>query len=168
MKTLLIMRHAKSSWNSSELRDFDRPLNRRGQKAAPLMGNVIYKHCLQPELFVSSPAKRAKQTVVRVKETLQSEAAIRFDKRIYEADPATLRQVVSELADEIKRVLIVGHNPGLEGFIKFLSGESLVMPTAALAELNLNAEKWTDISAGCGKLESFFRPKEEIKNPAAR
>jgi len=167
MKTLLILRHAKSSWDNPELRDFDRPLNLRGQKAARLMGNVIYKYGLQPDLFVSSPAKRAKQTVARVKETVQSNAKIKFDKRIYEASPATLRQVISELDNEIEKVLLVGHNPGLEGFIKFLTSETQVMPTAALAELNLNIEKWTDISAGCGSLKLLIRPKDEIKKLTA-
>lgn len=164
MKILLLLRHAKSSWENSDLADFDRPLNSRGLEAAPLAGNFIYDSKLQTDLILSSPAKRAKQTAVLVKETGQIPAKIRYDEKIYEASPPALLQILSEQEDKNEKVLLVGHNPGLEELIKTLTGESVIMETAALAKIILQIEKWKDISANCGQLEFVWLPEKEAKN----
>jgi phosphohistidine phosphatase len=160
MKTLYILRHAKSSWDDAALSDFERPLNERGLKAAPLVGSVMKKNQFQPELILSSPARRAEQTAALIKQSAGIGGAIRFDERIYEASPARLLEVISEQEEKIQSVMLVGHNPGLEGLLKFLTGELQPMPTAALAIVDLEAEKWSQINSSKGNLRTLIRPKE--------
>ncbi len=160
MKTLFVLRHAKSSWENTNLSDFARSLNERGLKAAPLMGRFIYKNHLQPELILSSPAERAKQTAILIKENAQIGGEIRYDERIYEASPSRLLEIVSEQNDEIESVMLVGHNPGLEGLLKILTDETQTMPTAALAVIDLKIGKWSEITSSKGNLRTLIRPKE--------
>jgi phosphohistidine phosphatase len=160
MKTLFILRHAKSSWDNSDLADFDRPLNKRGLETAPLVGETIRKNKFQIDLIISSPASRAEQTANLVKEAAQIEADIKFDDRIYEASPHRLLQIASELDDKTTSVMLVGHNPGLEGLLKMLTGEVEVMPTAALAVIDLQIDNWKEIHIDCCNLRTVIRPKE--------
>ncbi len=163
MKTLLILRHAKSSWDDPGLSDFERPLNDRGRRTAPFMGELMKRKGLKPEMIISSPAERAKTTAELVKDAADSHAEIRYDQRIYEAGPQALRQVVSELDNTYEAAMIVGHNPGIEGFIRFLTGQLEPMPTAALAVISLSTDAWDRIDEGSGKLEAIHRPKDEMK-----
>ena len=160
MKTLLLLRHAKSSWKDNEARDFDRPLNQRGLKAAPAIGRLIRKRKLQPDLVVSSPAERARQTTQLVIEAAGLKTELRYDERIYEASVARLLGVVSELDDEAGMVILVGHNPGFAELLEVLTGEAHNMPTAALACLELNIEKWNKVRASAGRLEWLVKAKE--------
>jgi phosphohistidine phosphatase len=160
MKTLFILRHAKSDWNDANLADFDRPLNKRGLESAPLVGETIRKNEFQIDSIICSPAKRAEQTAVLVKEAAQIEADIRFDDRIYEASPHRLLGIASELDDEIKSVMLVGHNPGLEGLLKMLTHEAEAMPTAALAVVDLRIDSWKEIHIDCCSLRTLIRPKD--------
>ncbi len=160
MKTLYILRHAKSSWDDAALSDFERPLNERGLKAAPLVGGVMKKKQFQPELILSSPARRAEQTAALIKQSAGIGGAIQFDERIYEASPARLLEVISEQDEKIASVMLVGHNPGLEGLLKFLTGELQPMPTAALAIVDLEIDKWSGINSSKGNLRMLIRPKE--------
>lgn len=160
MKTLYLLRHAKSDWSDSNLTDFERPLNERGLKAAPLMGETMREKAFLPEAIVSSPAKRARQTAEFIKKAIRFEGEIEFDERIYEASRSELLQVVSELDDEKTSALLVGHNPGFEGLAGFLTGKFQPMPTAALAVIDLEIENWSEISPECGSLREFLRPKE--------
>ena len=168
MKTLFVLRHAKSSWEKADLSDFARPLNERGLEAAPLMGKFIYKNQLQPELILSSPAERAKQTALLVKENAQIDGKIRYDERIYEASSLRLLEVVSEQSDKIESVMLVGHNPGLEGLLKILTNEAQPMPTAALAVIDLKIGKWSEINSSKGNLRTLIRPKELEKAKGKR
>ena len=163
MKTLFVCRHAKSSWADPALADFDRPLNDRGLIAAPFMGELMRKKGLRPLIILSSPAMRAKQTAELLKESSGLASKIQCDHRIYEASPQSLRQVVSELDDSINAAMLVGHNPGIEGFIRFLTGQLELMPTAALAVINLKIDNWNAIDDGCGELQNLYRPKEEMR-----
>src|SRR4051812_38668436 len=104
MKTLLILRHAKSNWDYPDLSDFERPLNSRGMEAAPVMGNVIYKHRFKPDLIISSPAKRAKQTAILIKETAEISSSIKYEEKIYEASPLNLMNITSEIDDKHEMV----------------------------------------------------------------
>ena len=167
MKTLLILRHAKSSWDNPDLGDFDRPLNSRGLKAAPVMGGVLQKNNLQPQKILSSPAKRAKQTAILVKETAPLEANIVYVEGIYEASPRSLLNIVSEIGDEIDSILLIGHNPGLESFVKMLTGEFYEIPTATLVKIDLNIESWQAVNVNCGKVSLYVRPKDEMKNTSS-
>lgn len=162
MKTLYILRHAKSSWDKPDLADFDRPLNERGLIAAPFMGEIIYDRQFQPDVLLVSPAKRSKQTAILVKETAELKARIKYDDRIYEASPQILLQVVAETDNKHESVMLVGHNPGIEGFIRYLTGKTVQMPTASLAVIELNVKGWRDTDADDGKLETVIRPKEEM------
>lgn len=163
MKRLFVLRHAKSSWNDPNLADFDRPLNDRGREAAPFMGEVIARKHFLPDAILSSPAKRAMQTANLVKEAAGANAVISYDERIYEASPQALRQIISELDEDKESAMIVGHNPGMEGFIKFLTGANEPMPTASFAAIDLKIDKWEKLAAGCGDLLEVLRPKDEMK-----
>ena len=160
MKTLYILRHAKSSWDDSSLSDFERPLNERGFKAAPLMGEMMRKNGFVPEIIVCSTAKRAEQTAKLVKESAEFEAEINFEAAIYEASPMTLLHIVSEIDDEFNSALIVGHNPGFENLVRILTEKSETMPTAALAVVDLEIESWNETNAERGNLREFVRPKD--------
>lgn len=160
MKKLLLLRHAKSSWDDPTLADFERPLNARGLVVAPFMGELIAQREISLDAILSSPAKRAAETAMLLKESGGLNASLRFDERIYEASPQALLLVTSEFSDEIESALLVGHNPGIEGFIGFLTCAAEPMPTAALAIIDLDIESWADIKFGAGKLTEVIRPKD--------
>lgn len=160
MKTLYLLRHAKSSWKDSGLQDFDRPLGGRGREAAPLVGRFIRKKKLKIDLMISSPAARARQTAALVKESAGLTAELLFDERIYEADAARLLEVVTQAAESADSLMLVGHNPGMEELLTHLTGEGRAMPTAALACVALDVEKWGKARAQAGRLEWLVRPKE--------
>lgn len=160
MKTLYILRHAKSGWNDAALSDFERPLNERGMRAAPLMGKTMKERNFVPQLIISSPAVRAKQTAELIKENAEIESEINFDSRIYEANPQTLLEIVSEIEDANDTALLVGHNPGFETLVRILTGKIEPMPTAALAVIDLEIENWNQIFSTVGTLRDLLRPKE--------
>lgn len=157
------MRHAKSSWDDPTLRDFDRPLNKRGLKTAPFMGKLMKQKNINPDLILSSPAKRAACTAELVKEHGNLSAEISYEKRIYDASAYDLLTVLSSIDDSIESLLLVGHNPGLEDLLRVLTGQTHRMPTAALAKISLNINAWQQISENFGKLEFLIKPKEEMK-----
>lgn len=159
MKTIYLLRHAKSSWDDPDLADFDRPLNSRGLKAARFIGALMFERGIKPERIVSSPAKRAKQTAVLVREIAEL-PKLEIDDRIYEASSLTLFNLVSEFADDTRSVLIVGHNPGMEELIRLLTGEPHSIPTAALSRLTLNIDRWSDLALDSGTLDFIIRPKD--------
>jgi phosphohistidine phosphatase len=160
MKTLLLLRHAKSTWKDSGVRDFDRPLNQRGLKAAPTIGRLIRKRKLQPDLVLSSPAERARQTTQLVLEAAGLKTELRYDERIYEASAARLFEIVSQIEDEANMAMLVGHNPGLEELVEALTGEAREMSTAALACIELDIERWSKLRAGTNQLTWLVKPKE--------
>lgn len=160
MKTLLLLRHAKSSRKDNGVRDFDRPLNQRGLKAAPSIGRSIRKRKLQPDLVLSSPAERARQTTQLVFEAAGLKTEVRFDERIYEATGARLFEIVGQIEEDANVAMLVGHNPGLEELLEALTGKAHNLPTAALACIELNIEKWNKVRAGGGQLEWLVKPKE--------
>ncbi len=161
MKRLLLMRHAKSSWDAGGLADFDRPLNDRGLRDAPRMGQHLREQKLRPGLVLSSPAERARQTAALVVEAARFKSArLRHDERIYEADAARLIEVVTQLEEDAETVLLVGHNPGMEQLLQLLTGETRRMTTAAVALVALDIEKWSKAREHSGRLEWHVRPKE--------
>jgi phosphohistidine phosphatase len=160
MKKLLILRHAKSSWDDASLRDFERPLNERGERDAPYMGKALAERGMRPEMIVCSPAARAKRTAELVKESAGWSAPLKFDERIYEASPQTLFLIVTELGNEVSTCVLAGHNPGMEGIIKLLTGTSTEMPTASVAIIEFDEGSWSEIEPGNGRLAEVLRPKE--------
>lgn len=160
MKTIHLLRHAKSSWKDPGQADFERPLNGRGREAAPLVGQFMLKQKIRPDLVLSSPAERARQTAALVIQSAKLDAELRFDERIYEASAAQLLEVVSQIDETVGVALLVGHNPGMEDLLRTLTGEHQTMPTAALARINLDVEKWSKVREDTGRLEWLVRAKE--------
>jgi phosphohistidine phosphatase len=160
MKTLLLLRHAKSSWGDAALKDFDRPLARRGLGDAPRMGRALSERGPAPDLVISSPAARARQTVELFLESSGYDLAPRFDGSIYDASAGELMQLVRELPDSAGCVLLVGHNPGFEYLASRLAASQVTMPTAALACIELPVEKWEDVEEDHGRLVWHLVPKE--------
>lgn len=160
MKHLLLLRHAKSSWDPRYATDFERPLNKRGRRDAPRMGAWLQQHHPLPEVIISSPAERARETVAGFVEGVGYESELQWDRRIYAASVDTLLEVITELPDEYERVMLVGHNPGFQGIATELSGQELRMPTAALACIALAVESWQEVKRGRGDLCWLVTPKE--------
>lgn len=164
MKTLFLLRHAKSSWKDASVPDFERPLNERGRRAAPLMGKFMRQQKLQPDLILCSPAERARQTIALVGKAAAFKAELRYDERIYAASVSRLRAVVSQIDESASKVLLVGHNPGMEELLESLAGEVHHMPTAALAHITLKIERWADVREQSGDLIRLVKPKELDKS----
>ncbi|HUK90862.1 MAG TPA: histidine phosphatase family protein [Blastocatellia bacterium] len=159
MKTLLLLRHAKSDWDDQSLPDFDRPLADRGHRDAPRIGKALAKHGPAPDLIISSPALRATQTTEAVVAAAQLDVVPQFDERIYGAGTAGLMKVIRGLSDSANSALVVGHNPGFEGLVARLTGKAQHMPTAGLASIEFDVQSWADVEDGKGKLIRFLTPK---------
>lgn len=166
-RELFVLRHAKSDWASGAEQDFDRPLNGRGKKDAPRMGRWMKERGLIPDLVIASPAKRAKGTVKAVVKALgKSKDDIHWDRRIYEATLPTLLELVASLPADAHRVLVVGHNPGLEELIAYLVSPTQLpdppvgfLKTAALAWMEIDGP-WAIADRGCADLAQLMLPKQ--------
>jgi phosphohistidine phosphatase len=168
MKTLTLLRHAKSGWDDPAARDFDRPLNPRGRRAARTVAAEMRRLGLGFDRAVASPARRVIETIEEVARAFGPIAAD-YDRRLYLAAPETLMEVVRETPDEVERLLLVGHNPGLEILAVTLAGRgeaplrealALKYPTATVAEIALPAERWRDVGSGSGEIRRFIRPRD--------
>lgn len=161
MKTLYLMRHAKSSWDNAQAHDFNRTLNERGRRAAPLVADFMRKKRWHPRVIVCSPATRTRETAALVVEAAGLRGSmLRYDERIYDAILPTLLMVVSEIEPDATSAMLIGHNPGISELLEFLTNERRHVPTAALAKITLDAEAWRDVREGGGRLELFITPKE--------
>jgi len=160
MKTLLLLRHAKSDWDDTSLRDFDRPLAARGERDAPRIGKALRKRGALLDLIISSPAVRAKATIEAVIKTAKLKLEIRFDETIYGASSPELLKLIRRLPDGNSCVLLVGHNPGFEDLVGRLTGSHERMPTAALACIEFQIDHWEDLKDGEGKLAWLLTPKK--------
>lgn len=169
MKTLTLLRHAKSAWDDPVERDFDRPLNGRGRRAANRIGRYMRDEALAFDHVRASPALRVSQTIAGVEDGYGRSLAPQFDRRIYLASAATLLNVIHELDDAHARTLLVGHNPGLEELALLLARDddvplrrelAIKYPTATLAELRFDVDHWADIVEHSGQLVLFVRPRE--------
>lgn len=160
MKTLLILRHAKSDWSDSSLSDHDRPLNDRGKHDAPRMGELLRRQNLLPDLILSSTAKRARQTTRLLSEAAGYSGEIQWLESLYAAPPSAYLKACSGLPDSVQTVMVVGHNPGLEELLAGLTGELQSLPTAALAEVELPIESWQELRNPVrGRLLHLWKPK---------
>ncbi len=161
MKTLLIMRHAKSSWKDSDLKDSERPLNKRGKKDAPFMAEVLVEKELVPQRILSSTAVRAVETVKFLTEAMDYDQEILFLDAYYMAEPETYIEYIRQLPDNIERVMVMGHNPGLEGLVQILCGQVESLPTAAVAHLAIPVDSWQDLTLDTEcHLVDLFLPQE--------
>jgi len=161
MKTLLILRHAKSSWKHTGLTDHDRPLKKRGERAAPRMGELLIEEELVPQLIISSTAKRALKTTELVTEACQYDGEVQREHGLYGAGPTGYIRILREVPDVYQRIMIVGHNPGLEALLEVLTGEAVWLPTAALAHVELPIDTWAEIREYIGgRLVDLWEPKK--------
>ena len=171
MLTLLLLRHAKSSWDNPALADFDRPLAKRGQKAAPRMGAEIEALGLRPELILCSSAQRTRETLDLVLDSWSgTPPPVVYDEAIYMAPPEDLVAEVRKLAATSPppgRVMMVGHNPGLEELAELLTGDgdpaarqlmAQKFPTCALAVITFEGSDWAAVGPGKGTLSRFITP----------
>jgi phosphohistidine phosphatase len=163
-RELWLLRHAKADRNIA-MEDFDRPLKKRGKRAAESLGEWLHQQRLKPDWIASSPAKRAFSTAKIVQKALAVEGlGIMQDKRLYQEGFERLKLVLAECPSEAKRVLLVGHNPELEDLLINLAGADnlpdtdKLLRTAALARL-IMPDDWTHLEAGCAKLLSITNPK---------
>jgi phosphohistidine phosphatase len=160
MKTLFLMRHAKSSWGEPGLPDFERPLNERGYQAAPFMGRLMRERQLLPHTVISSPARRARETAELVVNAAGLTLEVGAVAEIYEASTMTLAETVAAVDDRFTSAMIVGHNPGMENLVAYLTGDTVRMPTAALAVIEMQIDKWSETTNNRGRLAELIRPRE--------
>jgi phosphohistidine phosphatase len=161
VKTLLILRHAKSSWKEPGLSDHDRPLNKRGRNDVPKMGRLIRRKKLKPQLILCSGAKRARETVELITQVCGYRHEIRFSEALYAAGPEAYIKLLYALDDAYDCVMVAGHNPGLEELLERLTGEEHRLPTAALAQVELPIEKWRELGDSVnGGLTDLWSPRQ--------
>ncbi|MBF0427320.1 MAG: histidine phosphatase family protein [Magnetococcales bacterium] len=168
-RQLIIMRHAKSAWDTNASSDFERPLAKRGLQDAPRMGQWLLDHDLIPDFIISSPAQRAKQTILEVCKILDiKKKVIHWDARIYGAGTEELLEVLTEIPKQTSIAMIIGHNPGLEMLFSYLTQKPMedllgeeagLIKTATIAHLQM-PDDWTRISTGCATLSTLISPRE--------
>jgi phosphohistidine phosphatase len=146
MKTLLLLRHAKSSWKHAELADHERPLKKRGRQAAKRMGQLLRELDLVPQHILTSTATRACETARLAAGGMQYHDQIESVPALYHAEPPTFVAIVSHVPERFQRLLLVGHNPGLEDWVARMIGRHEDLPTAALARIELPIESWLDLT----------------------
>ncbi len=167
MKTLYLIRHAKSSWDDPELDDFERPLNKRGKKDAPNMAKRLKEKRVTPDFMISSPAARALDTCKEFARILDYDKdKIKTDQRLYHADEDQILTVIRDLKDRVRDdeeiVLLFGHNPGLTEFANVLMNQSIKnIPTCGIVKCHLKIDHWKDATFGCGVLDFFDFPKSK-------
>ena len=169
MKTLYLLRHAKSSWDDHSLVDHDRPLNGRGKHSARLIGSYLRNGGHRPELALCSTSTRTRQTLAAVIEELEVEPAIDWDGDLYLADAELMLDLLRAVSDTVDAVLMVGHNPGTAALADLLCAEGNAsdldllrtkFPTAGLAIIDLQVDRWEQVGRDRGRLRCFLRPRE--------
>ena len=169
MPRLMLLRHAKSSWDAPEMRDFDRPLNARGRHAAPLMGRHMAAHALLPDRILCSSARRTRETLAGLLPHFDKDFDIRLTRALYESSRAHYLDVIRGHGDAARHLLVVGHNPAMQevaidlvgaGNPQLIQAIAADYPTAALAVIDFPEKSWSDIRPAGGRIVAFFRPRE--------
>ncbi|MCH8347565.1 MAG: histidine phosphatase family protein [Proteobacteria bacterium] len=168
MKTLFLLRHAKSKWGDPGCVDFDRPLNGRGRKAARAIGAYIKDEGLIPDLIISSPSARTRETLELLQKGMARQVFIQYPEILYLASPETILNTIGKAAASAARLMIAGHNPGLHqlalrlakaGSHEDYAAMEFKFPTAALAEIAFPGEDWANLKEGGGELKRFILPR---------
>lgn len=165
MRTLFLIRHAKSSWGNPGLRDHDRPLNERGLHDAPKMAQLLVSQGVKPDLLVSSSAKRALTTALFFAEAFKIEpGAVQREPNIYEAFPQEILRIISELPDDARTVLLFGHNPTFtEVANQFYENDFIEnVPTCGIVKISSSAASWKEFYEGNAKIAACYFPKEVL------
>ncbi|MDP3464724.1 MAG: histidine phosphatase family protein [Sulfuricurvum sp.] len=162
MKTLYIIRHAKSDWNDLSLSDFERPLNKRGQKNTLFMGELLAHNNVHPDLIVSSPAVRAKATAKEIAKIVNYDTKkIVYEDTLYMADVNAIEGVLKKISSSKKTVFIIGHNPDLTLFAEYISGYDIDnIPTCGIFCVTLKNDDWQSIGRNMAEFVSFDYPKK--------
>ena len=162
MKTLYLVRHAKSSWKYPRLDDFERPLNKRGRKNAPFMGSILRKLEVAPDLIISSPANRAATTARIIADTIDYPIEkIRYEETIYATSEYDLLQVIQQLDDATNQAMLVSHNPAITDLANSIGDTAISnIPTGGVCCINLDISSWAKIGDQRGKLKFFEFPKK--------
>lgn len=161
MKTVLLMRHAKSSWADGSISDHDRPLNERGITAAGKMGELISEVGLIPEVILSSSSKRTKETIKYFLERCPFSGDVFYTRDLYHGGPEEILESLQQWGDGYSHVMVVGHNPGMEYAVEEFTGERERMVTAAIAQIEFEHGSWNElIEDPSGNLVNFWRPRE--------
>lgn len=162
MKTLYLIRHAKSDWENPLLSDFDRPLNKRGKKNAPFMGNILAKAHIHPDLILASPALRARMTAVEIARQIGYDSdLIVYNEMLYGADYETTESVLKSILSTQQTVFLIGHNPGLTEFVQYISGHAIDnIPTCGIVCVKLKEDDWKNIGRDSALFISFDYPKK--------
>lgn len=165
MKTVVLIRHAKSSWGDPSVIDFERPLNERGKKDAPIMAGRMKERKIQPDLFISSPAKRAKKTAKLFTEVFKAgEKDIVYKSELYHPDPTTFYEVIEATDNNIATIAVFSHNPGITYFVNELTEVKIDdMPTCSIFALEADCSKWKDFRKAKKKFLFFDYPKAMIE-----
>ena len=162
MKTLYLVRHAKSSWKYPNLDDFERPLNKRGRRSAPFMGKILNNLEVAPNLIISSPANRASMTARIIADKINYPLEkIRYSESIYEFSANALIDVIQHIDDVVNKAMLVGHNPALTDLANYIGDKPISnIPTSGVFCADLDISSWSKISERCGKLKFFEFPKK--------
>ena len=165
MKTLMVLRHAKSSHADGNLDDFDRPLNERGLADAPRLGQRLLETENTPDMVLSSRARRAEQTAESVCLAAACSDRLKYRDTFYHGRPSDYVQEIRRVPASINKLMLVGHNPGLEHLLEWLTTKSERMPTAALAFVECPISDWDQLAADSNRLVEVWRPKEIFSDP---
>jgi len=160
MKKLYIIRHAKSSWSDLSLRDFDRPLNKRGKRDAPFMGEKLKEKNIVPDLIISSPAKRTKKTIKKITKAMGYNKQVIFNKDLYGTSEHILNKILTKVDNSNEVVFLVGHNTEITMLAENYVGLTDNIPTCGIVEIAFDCDKWADINGNNAKLVSFDYPKK--------
>lgn len=168
MKTIYLLRHAKSSWKDATLDDFDRPLNKRGRRAAKLVGQFLAKNEIEPAQILCSSSQRTRETLECLQKTIGASIPTRFEKGIYLATAPDLLKRLRGLGDSLSSVMVIGHNPGMERLALMLAatggnGATRMadkFPTGALAVLTADVDAWEHLAPEMARLDAFVCPRD--------
>ncbi len=166
MKRLVMVRHAKSTWDEAYVSDFERPLNKRGRKDAPLIGRILKEQNIEVAYIRSSPAVRALTTARLLAEELSYPLAeIVADDTMYGASAVTLQSIVRQIPDQVQEAMIVGHNPGMHMLAEALVGfEESNLPTCGVVCAEFPVERWADVAPGTGRMKFYEYPKRHSQD----
>ncbi len=164
MKTLYIIRHAKSSWESSVQSDYDRPLNKRGERDAPLMGMVLKQKDIKPDLILSSSAKRAKKTALIISEQIgYNTSDIIFDEDLYLASPNEILEIIQNVDSHVEVLFVIAHNPGMTDFINHFCKERISnLPTTGVFSMEFDIGDWNALKSNSAQNCIFDYPKKHL------
>lgn len=167
MKVLLLVRHAKSSWDDPSLDDVDRPLGKRGKKDAPEMGERLKKRGIMPDILLSSPAKRARSTAKKIAKRIgYPREKIRIVNEIYEGGPDRMLDILKNIPDDPGSIMLFGHNPDITEFANLLSGINIYnIPTCGIVSIHFQTDDWQQVDYKKGELIFFDYPKKISDTP---